>query len=238
VERRHFVWEGCLNARDLGGLPTIDHRHTRYGVFVRGDSTCELTQRGQAELIADGVKTIVDIRGHVELDAQPNPFADARDITYLHRPFNDAALEARLQEIASPPERYVTMIDASGARIAAIADALVTARPAVLFHCLGGRDRTGILAALVLSVAGVPNTEIEDDFVLSDERMVSRYARWREALTPAQIERADRARTEARDSIRAALRRVQSAWGGAHKYLLAHGIEKGRLDELRRAFVG
>jgi protein tyrosine/serine phosphatase len=75
-------------------------------------------------------------------------------------------------------------------------------RPSVLFHCLGGRDRTGILAALVLSVAGVPNVLIEDDFVLSDERMAPRYAKWRESFTRTQIARTDRARSEARASIK------------------------------------
>jgi protein-tyrosine phosphatase len=235
--RRHFKWEGCLNARDLGGFPTIDRRHTRFGVFVRADTTCELTQRGQAELIADGVKTIVDIRNDAEVDAQPNPFAQTTAVAYLHCPFNDAALEARLQQIASPPERYVTMIDASAARIAVIVDALVSSRPSVLFHCLGGRDRTGILAALVLSVAGVPNVLIEDDFVLSDERMAPRYAKWRESFTRTQIARADRARSEARASIRAALWRVRTRWGATERYLLTHGISGGLLDQLQSAFV-
>jgi protein-tyrosine phosphatase len=129
------------------------------------------------------------------------------------------------------------MIDASAARIAVIVDALVSSRPSVLFHCLGGRDRTGILAALVLSVAGVPNVLIEDDFVLSDERMAPRYAKWRESFTRTQIARADRARSEARASIRAALWRVRTRWGGTERYLLTHGISGGLLDQLQSAFV-
>jgi len=99
MERRHFKWEGCLNARDLGGFPTIDRRHTRFGVFVRADTTCELTQRGQAELIADGVKTIVDIRNDAEVDAQPNPFAQTTAVAYVHCPFNSTT--PRLRRVCS-----------------------------------------------------------------------------------------------------------------------------------------
>lgn len=238
MERRHFEWEGCLNARDLGGLPTNDGRSTRHGVFVRGETTCELTERGRAQLLVDGVKTIVDLRNDAELEAEPNPFKEVHGVNYLHRPFNDAAVEERLRQQASPPERYVTMIDANGTRIVAIVETLANARPAVLFHCFGGRDRTGILAAVLLSVAGVSDHQIEDDFVLSDERMAPRYEKWRETFTPAQLERADRALGEARDSISAALRRIRDAWGGTDQYLLAHGIAEDRLDQLRSTFVG
>lgn len=237
LERRHFSWEGCLNARDLGGFSANDGRCTRHGVFFRGDTTCELTERGRAELLADGVRTIVDLRNDAELGGAPNPFATVDGVTYLHRSFNEAGLEERLQRIASPPERYVTMIDANGTRIVAIFEALATAPPAILFHCHGGRDRTGIVAALLLGFAGVPAHEILDDFVLSDVRLGPRYRKWRETFTPVEVERADRALGEARDSIAAALRRVEEGWGGSARYLLAHGMAEGRLEQLRTAFV-
>src|SRR2546422_6109879 len=100
---------------------------------------CELTERGRGQVVADGVNTIIDLRNDAEVEAEPNPFAGVEDVTYLHLPFNDVLIEERLRQIASPPKRYVAMVDANGERIAAIIEALATARPAVLFHCLGGR---------------------------------------------------------------------------------------------------
>lgn len=237
MERRHFEWEGCLNARDLGGLPTADGRLTRERILLRGDTTCALSERGRQQVLADGVRTILDLRGDTELEKEPNPFAATYGITYLHRPFNDTAVEERIRSIESPPERYVTMIDADGERVAAIFDVLATAPRAVLFHCLGGRDRTGMVAALALGLVGVPAERIEDDFVLSDERMAPRYDRWRTGFDAAQAERFDLSLREARASIRAALARVRERWGGVAGYLLAHGLPRDRIDALRTELV-
>ncbi len=237
MQRRHFSWDGILNARDLGGLPTDDGRHTRYGVLFRSDSTCTLTEQGRRELLDHGVRTVVDLRSATELEKEPNPFAAVDGIEYRHLPFNDPAVEARLERMDSPPERYETMIEMSGQRVAAIFDALASSPRSVLFHCMAGRDRTGLVAALALSLAGVADGEIEDDYLVSDERMQPRYAIWRVPLNATQIERFRRTEREARASIRAALARVRAGWGGVARYLAAHGLAAERLEALRAELI-
>lgn len=186
VDRRHLEWVGALNARDLGGLPTADGRRTRYGVLFRSDSTCGLTGRGRRDLLDHGVRTVVDLRRKDELEEDRNPFAAMDGVEYRHRPFNDTAVEERIREIASPADRYRLMIDVGGERIARIFEVLASAPRAVLFHCLSGRDRTGMVAALALSLAGVAGEQVETDYLLSDARLERRYETWRSTFDAAQ----------------------------------------------------
>ena len=237
MERRHFDWDGALNARDLGGLPTVDGGRTRYGVLFRSDSTSTLSDHGRRDLVGHGVRTIVDLRSARELEKEPNPFAAVDGIEYRHMPFNDPVVEARLETMDSPPDRYETMIEMSGARIAAIFDALASGPRSVLFHCMAGRDRTGLVAALALSLAGVPDGEIEDDYLLTDARMQPRYEAWRVELDEVRLERFRRSEREARQSIRSALARVRAGWGGVAAYLAAHGAAVAAVERLRAELV-
>jgi protein-tyrosine phosphatase len=238
VTERHLVWEGCYNIRDLGGLPTRDGRTTASGVFLRGDSVCRLTDRGRASLLADGVRTIVDLRRVEELEKDPNPFANVPEqVRYLHLPFNDRASEERIREMPTGAERYRSLLDAGRERVAAIVTALARAERAVLFHCYGGRDRTGMIAAILLRVAGVPDDEIVRDYVVTDERMEPLYAQWRTEMDDARRARFDRAIGEASAPIRAALDHFDERYGGVEPYLAGGGVTSEEIAALRKALV-
>ena len=90
---RLLEWEGCLNARDLGGYETEDGRETRWGTVVRSDCPAALTEAGRAALAGYGVRAIVDLRLPAELAEDPNPFADPGDhgIAYTNVSFIDPA---------------------------------------------------------------------------------------------------------------------------------------------------
>jgi protein-tyrosine phosphatase len=234
MERKHFDWEGCFNARDLGGLPTRSGRTTRHGVFVRGDTLCDLTRDGQRSLLDDGVRTIVDLRSAEELERAPNPFADIQGIRYVHRPLNDPGVAARISEMDDPTDRYRTILDDSGGRIAGIVEVLATAPRAVLFHCYAGRDRTGILSALLLRIAGVPDEAIVADFAISDERLAQRYDAWRAGWTDTDKARVDRSIVEAEDTIRGTLEHLDRKYGGVEAYLTKNGLEPSSVERLRQ----
>jgi hypothetical protein len=86
---RNLDWEGCFNARDLGGLPTVEGRRTRWGAVVRSDSLDHLTTAGWSALEAHGIRTIVDLRNDEELEYEAQPRPDA--ITPVHVPLDDIA---------------------------------------------------------------------------------------------------------------------------------------------------
>lgn len=237
-ERRHFDWEGCFNARDLGGLPLGSGGSTRHGVFVRGDTLCDLTDDGRRSLLADGIRTIVDLRSADELEREPNPFRDIAGVRYEHRPLNDPGITSRISEIEDSTERYRVMLDGNGARIASIFEVLATAERTVLFHCFAGRDRTGIVAAMLLRIAGVPDDVIVADYALSDERLVAFYDDLRAKQTPEQRERMDRSIVEADATIRGTLEHLDSRYGGVERYLTGHGLSSALVQRIRSELTG
>lgn len=238
VQRKHFDWEGCFNARDLGGLPTRDGRVTRHGVFLRGDTLCDLTDDGRRSLLEDGVRTIVDLRSAEELEREPNPFATIDGVRYEHRPLNDPGVTSRISLIEDSTERYRVMLDGNGQRIAAIMDVIATSPRAVLFHCFAGRDRTGIIAAILLRLAGVPDQAIVEDYAVSDERLATRYGQWRAKQNEVQRARMDQSIVEADATIRGTLDHLDSKHGGVDAYLLKHGLDPAVIGRLRTDLLG
>ncbi len=166
---RALTVDGLVNARDLGGLPQTGGGTTPRGVFFRSENVDAVTTRGWDELHALGVRTVVDLRQdaererdrgrrpdwliteHVDLDGLEN--AD------FWRDFADNGLWGTaayfLPHLDAMPER-------AGAALAAVADA---DEGGVLFHCMSGRDRTGLVAMLLLRLVGADPDAIVDDYL-------------------------------------------------------------------------
>jgi protein tyrosine/serine phosphatase len=235
---RVLSWERCLNVRDLGGLPTRDGRRTRWGALVRADSLCRLTDAGLAAVRAHGISTILDLRGAAEVASQPGPFgAGAADVTVLHFP-----IESHVNTVEGAPAGYALTLDANQALVAAAATAIARAPDGgVLFHCHAGKDRTGIVAAVLLALAGVPDDLIVEDYlVLGDFEAIAReWVRWIVEHTddPAERARLLRGAPPDPDVMRALLRHLQDRHGGAERYLVTGGVDAEDLRRLRERVV-
>jgi len=177
VQERILAWEGCLNVRDLGGLPTGDGRETRFGRVVRSDSPGLLTAAGWRALVGYGVTTIVDLRRPVERAEDPSrePAVEVNHVSLLGA--DDEARWTRLEALAaaapSPAAStaviYRDVLAVNGAELAEAVGAVAEARPgAVLVHCVGGKDRTALVTAVLLRLAGVPTAVIAADYALSE----------------------------------------------------------------------
>jgi protein-tyrosine phosphatase len=206
LTNRHLDWEGCVNVRDLGGLPTAGGRETRRGALVRADSVEGLTDGGWAALWAHGLRTVIDLRNEDERgpDAAPRP----EGLTTLELPLDAIDDSEFWDRWATGPEfatplYYGPHLDRFPERSARVIAAIAAAPPGgVLFHCVGGRDRTGQIAMLVLALAGVGSEEIAADYVLSSDRLSVRYARLGEPDQGHQLEEFLAARgTSAREVI-------------------------------------
>jgi protein-tyrosine phosphatase len=179
ITDRDLAWAGCFNARDLGGLPTVDGRLTRRGAIVRSDSLARLETRGWEELEAYGIRTVVDLRneGEIGADAGTRPgsietVSIPLDVTE-DREFWDV-WESGPQ--FATPLYYRPHLERFPERSAEVIRAIATAPPGgVVFHCEGGRDRAGQIAMLVLALAGVDPEAIAADYALSDERLRPLY---------------------------------------------------------------
>lgn len=243
MPKRVLAWDGCLNVRDLGGLATSDGRETRFGRVVRSDSTALLTDGGWRTLVEHGVTTIVDLREQAERDGDPSrePTVDV-----VHRPLfgtRDEARWARLERLAAAePDPaastalvYRDVLAVNGAELARAVEAVATARPgAVLVHCVGGKDRTGLVTAFLLRLAEVPTTAIAADYALSEVYLAPRHAEWiATAKDDAERKRFERISATPAAAMQTVLDEVDAERGGAEGYLRSHGVADEVLEQAR-----
>lgn len=176
---RHLEWPGCFNVRDLGGLRG-SHGVVRRGAFVRADSLADLSETGWAALWDRGVRTVVDLRNAAEItgDAAARP----PGLATVHRPL-DGSDDREFWDVweAGPqfgtPLYYGPHLERFADRSVAVLRAIAEAAPGgVAFHCVGGRDRSGQIAMLLLSVLGVGAGDIAGDYDLTAARLTARYA--------------------------------------------------------------
>ena len=174
---RHLDWDGCFNVRDLGGLPTISGARTRPGAAVRADSLNKLTDHGWAALLDHGVRTVIDLRNDFERAAEPDLATRPDAVTTLQLPLDGFEDREFWDAVARGPQfgttiYYAAHLRSMPQRSAAVLHAIATASPGgVAFHCVGGRDRSGQVAILLLHPAGVPADEIIADYELSDPNL-------------------------------------------------------------------
>lgn len=173
--------DGLVNARDLGGLTRTDGTATPRGVFFRSENVDQVTPEGWEQLRASGVRTIVDLRQPSERardgNARPDWVTSIQvDLDGLENTeFWNGYLDNGLVGTAL---YFLPHLEAMPERAGAVLSAIVTApEGGVLFHCMGGRDRTGLIALLLLRAADADPEDIVDDYLqtvrLGDVRAAS-----------------------------------------------------------------
>ncbi len=240
---RELAWDGLLNVRDLGGHPTEDGGETRYGRLVRADSVRRLSGEGWAELVAFGIRTILDLRFHEELEADPPlelpvavvhvellPGLGAPDWVEI----NHRAL-ATADPAAAQTGSYLAFLERYGGQFAAAITAVADAPPGgVLVHCQAGKDRTGLVVALLLRLARVPIEEIAADYAISAQNLRPVLEQWI-AEADGERERALRTRVSASafETMIEVLTEVETRYGGVREYLLGTGLDEAALGRAR-----
>jgi protein tyrosine/serine phosphatase len=230
-----LAWPDCRNVRDVGGLRTADGGAVRLGALVRGDSPHRLTADGVMALRGYGIGCVIDLRSAEEAEAAPGPFAD--DPIYRLRPMIDPHQEVRRDAKAEATLEltYRASLIRNASHIVAGLAAIADAPPGGVFlHCASGKDRTGMIVALALRVAGVVDAEITADYAYTAVCLGDRIERALETAPSA----AERARIAEQwgsppEAIQAMLDRVDVDFGGAEGYLRSYGLSDGRLERLR-----
>lgn len=239
---RHLEWEGCFNARDLGGIPTVDGGVTRRGAVVRADSLDRLTPAGWAALRGHGVRTVLDLRNDDERADAAGRRGEAGsrgEAEVVHVPLDDIGDGRFWDAWASGPQfgtplYYRPFLERKPERCAAAVAAVARARPGgVVVHCGGGRDRTGLVTMLLLALVGVDPEDIAADYELSYERMPGYYAaRGEEDYGAVLREFLAGQGTTARQAVLATLAAVD-----VEATLLAAGLRRQDLAALRARLV-
>jgi protein-tyrosine phosphatase len=238
---RHLVWPDLLNARDLGGFDVGSGQRTRWRRVVRADNLNRLAPTGVAALVAYGVRTVIDLRDPFELAKFPNSLVAAPPpgVVFVNVPLISAAEWQAIKDPAGWAESYVLTAKLSHANIAKAIAAVSDASPGgVVIHCHAGKERTGIVAALLLSLAGVADAAVAADWTSSDAYLQPLYKEWLVNETDPTI-RAKRAQgfvTHAKH-ILDVLAHVRRNHGSVGEYLLAGGLSPDQLDRARRRLV-
>jgi hypothetical protein len=235
---RHLEWEGAFNVRDLGGLRTRDGRTTRRGAIVRADSLAGLTAAGWAALLEHGVRTVIDLRNDDEVGADLAERPESLRTVRLALDGLDDDEEFWSDWADGPqfgtPLYYRPHLERFPGRSAAVVAAIARAQPGgVAFHCVGGRDRSGQIAMLLLALVGVPPGEIAGDYALSRPRLAALYAVRGDEDPGPELEAflAERG-TTAGDVIRATLAELD-----VERCLLGAGLTENDLTALRARFL-
>jgi protein tyrosine/serine phosphatase len=238
---RTLAWDGCVNVRDLGGHPTEDGRTTRFGAVVRADSIRQLSDAGWTALLDYGVSRIVDLRFHSELELD-----EPRDVAaeVVHVPLMPELDDAEWAEIdpigdaqpdalGSTRAVYLELLERRrpqfGEAISAVADAPEDG--AVLVHCFGGKDRTGLVVALLLRLAGVDLEAIGADYALSGHNLREVTAAWvAQAEDDLERERRTRIGEAPAAAMVGVLEELERRYGSVRGYLGAAGLSAETID--------
>ena len=243
-----MVWPDCRNTRDLGGLPARKGL-TRKGVLVRSDNVASLTSAGRQAMVDYGITTVIDLRSEAEVKGAPGPpfsafqstspvtpavgEANGSTLVRLHLPLIDDATAPVLNEAPAMPDRYVLMLERRQPAMGAIFDAIARAKGPVLFHCFAGKDRTGLVAAIMLAVAGVDPVAIGADYAETDLQLAGKYEEWLATAAPDRLE-------AMRDELRCppewmlgTLDHLERKWGGVEGYLEAAGLDSSAIARLQ-----
>ena len=260
--------EGAVNVRDVGGLPTVDGRTTRSGVLLRSDNLQDLTEADVAQLLgARRLRTVIDLRstGEVHL-AGPGPLK-AEGVRHVHLSLIpewdgepdqaevDRALDDLTQQAALPPlparprqtdatdlaGHYTGYVERAGANIGAALRVLADpASGTSLVHCAAGKDRTGVVVALALSLVGVTREAVVADYVRSAERAglildrlraTAAYGPGLEGVTVAQT-------APVASSMEGFLDAVDREYGGPHGLAMSLGVDEETVARLGARLVG
>ena len=238
---RNVQLNGVYNFRDLGGYPTHDGRSVRWRTLFRADGLGRLTVDDLETLRPIALKTVVDLRRAHELDERGRFPFEFYPVAFHHLPVMDTTWDRELARSENLPateflHRAYTAMLAEGAmrfaeafRVLAGTDAL----PAV-FHCAAGKDRTGLLAALVLGALGVEAPDIVADYALTQATMERFVERIRSESTDASpIDAAPKVFFAAEPAaMTRVLDDIAQNHGSVRGFVLAIGVEADVLDRL------
>jgi protein tyrosine/serine phosphatase len=238
---RLIALEGAVNFRDLGGYAAQDGQRTRWRVLFRADGLSDLTAADLSIMETLGIRTVIDLRSATELERSRFDI-DAHPVAFHHFPFIEELPDA--QEFDRRPgllgSQYQEILRDAGPKIIAVLDVLSAPRalPAV-FHCTAGKDRTGVLAALVLSLLGVDEPTVVADYALSGDAMlrlraklILKYPEGRETL-----ENIDEVFSADPVQMELLLVHLRAQYGSAEAYLARLGARAGLSEALRGALL-
>jgi protein-tyrosine phosphatase len=239
---RHVSFERLHNFRDFGGYPAAEGRRVHWGRLYRSDSLGKLAGDDLAQFAALGVRTVIDLRHSWEVDAAGRvPAAaglDYHNLSIEHRPYDQSKLSDVIDPVRFLADRYAEVASDGVAEIGQALRVIAEAgRAPLVIHCASGKDRTGMLAAIVLSLLGVGDEDIVADFGLTGlatERLIADWHAFypgRELLWPHYG-------TAPPELMRVFLTELAATYGSVRQYVTGYlGVSDLVIADLARLYL-
>ncbi|MFJ3710784.1 tyrosine-protein phosphatase [Streptomyces sp. NPDC090053] len=238
---RHIDFERLHNFRDMGGYRTADGRTVRWGRLYRSDSLAKLQGADRDRFLELGVRTVIDLRYPWEIEAKGRAPEDAGldwfNFSIEHRPYDQAEIDPDVDPWRYLADRFAEVALDGAVEIRQALEVIASQDAPQVFHCASGKDRTGLIAALVLSLVGVSEDDIAADFALTELATDRLIADWR-ASNPTRTLRWPGYGRAPETVIRLFLADLTAEYGGVHAYATKHlGVDEELIAGLRERLL-
>ena len=230
----------AYNVRHIGGYTTKSGALTSDSL-VRAGSLHRLTEAGMGALADTGVRTIVDLRSQVERERDVTPDVERFGITRVNAPVfeQDASPVGLSGEFPGFAAVYPRMLESGTKAYRALFETVADTEGGVLFHCAAGKDRTGVAAALLLSLADVDDATILADFEISETLLAPILNEWLPKMAERGLteERARAIMASKAPDMAATLQHIRTRYGSAEGYLAEIGVAAPAVDAVRARVI-
>lgn len=222
-----------VNARDLGGLPLIGGGTTQFGVLWRSDAP-HVDDRRPTHLAPWPPRTVVDLREFDAGDSHPLARLGSR---VLSVPLMNPAHPRFIPTPSSLADLYLNVLDEEGGLFASIVESAATREGPLLVHCAAGKDRTGLVVALLLLLGGVEPEAVVDDYTRTQLAMAGVIQRLQRSGIESDPNRPDLMRARA-ESIEVAIGHWQAHPDGAEGWVTQLGVGPDVVDRWKMRLSG
>ena len=240
ITNRELKLEVAHNVRHMAGYATRDGRTTS-DAAVRSAGLHRLTEAGVGHLSDHGITAIVDLRSTVERERDATPSLAHTTIRHI----NSAVFEQDQSPVGQDAEFpgyfvvYQRMLETGRDAYRTLFETISETEGRVLFHCAAGKDRTGVAAALMLSLAGVSDEDIVEDYALSGELLAPMFDEWLPRMKERgiDIDRARKLLASPREDMQNTLRHIETFYRGPAGYMDSIGLSAATISAVKARLV-
>lgn len=229
MEKYKSLLETTLNTRELGGYLAESGTLTREKVLIRSDVPTSPSEKDFKFLLDNGITTIIDLRGANDVERKPNGFANKEGFSYFNFQIDEGSgIPESVDEV---PHSYMRI--AAAKVIGEVFSCIANSDTGVMFNCTAGKDRTGVISAILLLHSGVSDKNIIENYVLTKE-----YSR--EMLESVRINCPEidiRIVTPCEMYMEEFLRMFREKYVNTDGYFEAIGLSSEEIDKLRHKLV-
>jgi len=220
IKSRRILLENLHNLRDLGGIPISLNRSTKYKVFLRSDALTNVTKKERDFLYKYGVRNVIDLRSTHEVLKHKSPIEGDLRFKYFSIPLLDRHIGKVKDDNLNMNKMYINIVDEYKEEIKNILSLLINFKGASLYYCAAGKDRTGIISAIILLVNHVNILDVLADYEISSTYLTKRTEHLKNLYPDINMHLME----SKKESLLFIIEYINNKYGSLNNYLLSIGL--------------